>query len=78
MAALDGITLPAGECLLFKKIFSMEFKCTTVSDACIYTHTINSWCNIYVDDLIIECTDLDTINTVKLQVTERYKVKDMG
>jgi hypothetical protein len=33
---------------------------------------------VYVDDLIIACTDLDTIKTVKLQVAERYKVKDMG
>ncbi len=31
-----------------------------------------------MDDLIIACTDLDTIKTVKLQVAEHYIVKDMG
>ncbi len=52
-----------------------------MSDACVYTHIINGFdatIAVYVDDLIIACTDLDTIKTVKLQVAERYKVKDMG
>ncbi len=53
-----------------------------MSDACVYTHIINGFdvtIAVYVDDLIIAGTDLDdTIKTVKLQVAERYKVKDMG
>ena len=58
----------------------MGFK-RTVSDVCVYTHIINDFdvtIAVYVDDLIIACTDLETIKTVKLQVAERYKVKDMG
>jgi hypothetical protein len=42
------------------------------------TWTVIFFLWVYVDDLIIACTDLDTIKTVKLQVAERYKVKDMG
>jgi hypothetical protein len=65
---------------LNKHILSMGF-IRTVSDACVYTHNINGFditIAIYVDDLIIACSDLDTIKLVKAQVAERYKVKDMG
>ena len=65
---------------LDRHIISMGFK-RTVSDACVYTNTINGHTvtiAIYVDDLIIACCDLATIIGVKAQVAERYKVKDMG
>ena len=47
----------------------MGFK-RTVSDVCVYTHIINDFdvtIAVYVDDLIIACTDLDTIKTGTLQ-----------
>ena len=61
-------------------IISMGFK-RTVSDACVYTHKVNNndvIISVYVDDLIIACTDTNTIIAVKEQIAQRYKVKDMG
>ena len=61
-------------------IVKMGFtRCT--ADACIYLKNINGkdiYIAVYVDDIIIACTDVDIINDIKGQLARTYKVKDMG
>jgi hypothetical protein len=65
---------------LNKTIVKMGFtRC--ISDACIYLKNINGkdiYVAVYVDDIIIACTDLDIINSIKKSLAETYTMKDMG
>jgi len=65
---------------LNKTILNMGFtRC--ISDSCIYLKNINGkdiYMAVYVDDIIIACTDLDIINEIKELLKKKYTMKDMG
>jgi hypothetical protein len=52
-----------------------------ISDACIYIKTIDGldiYIAVYVDDIIIACKDINIINKIKKQLSDKYTMKDMG
>jgi len=51
------------------------------SDSCIYiksTKTDVCYLAVYVDDIIIACKSLYTINDIKLSLSKKFKMKDLG
>ena len=51
-----------------------------MTDTCIYSHEIDGYevyLSIYVDDIIIACSNTDVIEKVKSKIKEKYKISDM-